>query len=1421
MLKRLSMRFFLLAWVSALLVLGGSAPALAHRSALASFGSVPGRILDGVTVDQSTDDVYLGVLGFGSKTEDVYKFDPSRDLLMPPSPFGVGSEAYSGVAVNPTNGDVDVVDARNQTIGTYDPNTGALLSSFSIAGTANIAGVYTVVQIATDAAGDVYVPNAPSNEVQVFAAGGGAPGGGVAATITGSGAQALSAPTGVAVDPSGDVWVADSGNGRIEEFQSDGTFVKEIASPGVQTVAVDGAGEVFAYASGGATPHVTAYTTAGARVEEFGLGTLAAPQVELPFSIAVDQAHGVVYVVDGGNNVVWPFVLTPEVTTGQASGVQQTSATLQGHVDPAGSGNVTSCEFEYGASASYTQTAPCTPPVPYAAATDPTADLTGLSPSTTYHFRLVAGNASGAERGGDETFTTPGPPVIDSETSTDAITTTAALHAQINPIGQTTACQAQYVDDESFQASGYAGATTLPCNPGSLGAVIGDQSASVALSGLRVGTVYHYRFIASNQAGTTTGTDQTFATFGVSSFSLGVFDQGGQPYTQAGGHPYELRVNVALNTTTVPGGNPNPVDANPKDIRTELPPGLIGNPEATPKCMSYNVAHADCSGATQVGTLTVKTTSSVNRTTTSPLYNLVPPAGLAAQLGARFNGFVTAHIDAKVRTGGNYGITSDALYVSAAEGLVEASVTLWGVPAEAGHDSERYCPRPNAINEEGPCGERAGLVPFLRNPTSCSGALTSHILVDSWQAPGVFTGTGSEMPGVTGCDKPDFSPSITVAPESSSTSSATGLHVDLHVPQNENPSGLAEADLKDAVVTLPEGVTVNPSSANGLGACSPGQIELHGPEPASCPDASKIGKVEILTPLLDRPLDGGVYLATPNDNPFGSLLAIYIAVHDPVSGVVVKLAGHVEADPVTGRLTTRFDDSPQLPFEDLRVDFFGGPRASLVTPEGCGTFTTGTDLTPWTSPEGADAFPSSSFQISQGCGARGFEPAFSEGTVSNQAGAFSPLTLTFSRADGEQHFKGFEETLPQGLLAKLAGVPLCTDAQAATGACPEASRIGTVTALAGVGPDPVSVQGKIYLTGGYDGGAFGEVVEVPAVAGPFNLGVVVVRGSIKINPVTAQASVVSDPFPSILNGIPLLVKTVNVTLDRQGFTFNPTNCRPMSITGALSSTNGTSAPVSSAFQAANCTTLGFKPSFTASTQGKTSKANGASLTVKVKPIVGQANIAKVSLQLPKQLPARLTTLQKACTEKQFDTNPAGCPEASDIGTGKATTPLLNSPLVGPAYLVSHGGAAFPDVEFILQGEGVTIELDGKTQIKKGITYSHFETVPDAPISSFETVLPEGPHSALAANGNLCSTTKTVSVRKRVTVRVHGHSKRVTKTAKEPVPQPLTIPTTITGQNGAVLAQATKVDVTGCPKAKKKAKVKKQVKPHGNDSKGKK
>jgi hypothetical protein len=883
------------------------------------------------------------------------------------------------------------------------------------------------------------------------------------------------------------------------------------------------------------------------------------------------------------------------------------------------------------------------------------------------------------------------------------------------------------------------------------------------------------------------------AVFGVS-LSPSIAGLDGAPYTQAGGHPYGFTTRIDFNNdhahhpeegTDSAGHRAATSVQDIKDLAVDLPLGFLGSALATPKCTLAQLSTgggggvgnaSSCPPASQVGYITTEPSNEAG--VDSRLFNMVPERGVASEFGF-YDNLRGSHVlyASVVPTPKGYVLRTtspDAPQVS----LVDIEVTLYGNPAA----------------RDGAGGTPVAL---FTNPSSCSGEpLVTSIHMDSWQSPGRFNADGtpdfsdpawvsstSESPPVTGCNLLRFEPSLSVRPETAVADSPTGLSVDVRVPQSEDPETLATSPLRDAAVMLPAGLTLNPSAATGLGACSEAQIGLGSAGEPTCPGSSKIGSVEVSTPLVEGTLVGSVYLARQNENPFHTLLAGYIVIDDPTTGVVVKLPGSLTPDPSTGQITGVFKDNPQFPVGDLKLHFFGGARGELATPTGCGTYTTTSDLMPWSAPDsGPDATPSDSFPINTGC-VSAFTPGFTAGSTSTQAGGYSPFTLSLSRSDGDQTLGGVSVTLPQGLLGKIAGIPRCPDANANAGTCPEVSRVGTVNVGAGVGPDPLFVAGKAYLTGPYNGGPYGLVVEVPAVAGPFDLGMVAVRQSLRIDPHTAQVTDVSDAFPTILQGIPLRVRRVDVTLDRPGFTFNPTNCTPMAVTGTVSSTAGATASVSSRFQAGGCRELAFKPSFKVSTQARTSKKNGASLDVKVAyPAGAQANIRSVAVTLPKALPSRLSTIQQACTEAAFNTNPASCPAGSNIGTATATTPVLANPLTGPAYLVSHGGAAFPDVVIVFQSEGVTLDLVGSVNIKKQVTSSAFNSVPDAPISSFELKLPEGPHSGLAAvlpakaKGNLCGTS-------------------------------LTMPTTLTGQNGAQLKQNTKIQITGCPKTKKKTKPK--------------
>jgi hypothetical protein len=515
-------------------------------------------------------------------------------------------------------------------------------------------------------------------------------------------------------------------------------------------------------------------------------------------------------------------------------------------------------------------------------------------------------------------------------------------------------------------------------------------------------------------------------------------------------------------------------------------------------------------------------------------------------------------------------------------------------------------------------------------------------------------------------------------------------------------------------------------------------------------------------------------------------------------GVLVKLEGSVEANERTGQLVGRFSENPQLPFSDLKLTFYGGSNAAVASPQQCGSYTTASELEPWShyeangTPTGTpDATPlSQPFTIGSGCG-NGFAPSFAAGAANPVAGAYSPFDLSFSRQDGEQSLSGLQVKMPLGLVGKLAGVAECGNAQIAAAehrsgatekadpSCPAASEVGTVEAGAGPGERPFFLPGKAYLTGPYEGAPYGLAVVVPALAGPFDLGNVVVRSRIEIDPHTSQVTVTSDPFPQMLDGIPLRTRRVDVHVSRPQFTLNPTSCQPTNVTGMLTSVSGAQHGVSSRFQVGDCASLSFNPGFQVFTHAAHTRRYGEYLRVKVTSGGGQANIKSVHVELPKQLPSRVETLKLACSAKQFAENPAGCPADSHVGTAVARTPILSTPLMGPAIFVSHGGAAFPDLDIVLQGSGITVVLEGNTNIIKKITSSDFRSVPDVPVSSFELTLPEGQHSALAANGNLCFKT----------VRSHKHN--VMKRRK------LIMPTTITGQNGAQLQRSTVVGVSGC------------------------
>jgi hypothetical protein len=958
-----------------------------------------------------------------------------------------------------------------------------------------------------------------------------------------------------------------------------------------------------------------------------------------------------------------------------------------------------------------------------------------------------------------------------------------------------------------------------------------------------------------------------FTPFGIEDYEMDAEQLGGATDTQAGSHPFQLTTTTLLennfNLSKPPG--------MAKDLDFQLPPGLLGNPTPFPQCSEaqFNKIFEginECPDDTAVGVAAIEVkgkTAASHSTLPFPVFNLAPSHGEPARFG-----FLVleapVYLDTSVRTGGDYGVTVSADNVNQEATLLASRVSFWGVPGAASHNSSRgwSCIDDGALESE---AERAGLgsckpslqespPPLLSMPTSCTGPAQSTLDADSWQQEGVFKSyeLASPMPGLDGCNRLSFSPEINVAPDLAEASSASGLTVGIHVPQGlvTNAEALAESTVKDTTVELPQGVTINPGGGDGLEACSEGQIGYLGHESAAevaseafsptlaspfCPEASKVGTVKITTPLLPNPLTGAVYLASPapngeaGQNPFKTLLAMYIVAEDPVSGTLVKLPGRVELNQSTGQLISTFEDTPQLPFEDLTLHFFGGSRAPLATPGLCGSYTTKAIFTPWSGNPPVES--TSTFAIASGpsgspCPSdpRPFTPEFTAGTTNNQAGGYSELRTTMGRPDADQALGGISIVLPEGLTGSLSKVKLCGEPQAAEGTCGPENLVGHTVVTAGLGSSPVVVKrpGNVYITGPYNGhGActvgeagcapFGLSIANPAEAGPFDLekgtpcDCIVVRAKVEINPLTSQLTISSGALPSMLKGIPLDLQHIQVAVSRPEFIVNPTSCAHMKIEGSISGAEGGSAPISEPFQAANCASLAFKPGFEASASGHTSKRNGASLHVRLtypKEGAGKdSNIRDVKVELPMQLPSRLETLQKACLAEVFDANPARCPAESMVGAAKAITPILPVPLAGPAYFVSYGGAKFPELVVVLQGDGVTIDLHGETFIseKTSVTSSTFKTVPDDPVESFELTLPEGKYSALGASANLCRAGKTVTVTKRVRRKVHGRMRWVKVKAKKTIPA-LSMPTTFIGQNGARVRQTTTVRVTGCGKA---------------------
>jgi hypothetical protein len=855
--------------------------------------------------------------------------------------------------------------------------------------------------------------------------------------------------------------------------------------------------------------------------------------------------------------------------------------------------------------------------------------------------------------------------------------------------------------------------------------------------------------------------------------------------TQAGGHP-DFTTTFALSEKA---GAPYGLT---RDVIVRLPAGLFGNPEAFPRCTSLQLGTApeasECPIDSQIGVTDI-VLADQGTIEGEPIYNMPVPGGdIVARFGlfaGPFPTIINARLDPVTQT-----VVASVDGAPAAALLIASSATFWGVPASPAHDLERITPL-EATQGGAPKGGRQSSLPetpFMTNPTSCGEARSVTITVRSYQLVNSPSTKTVPFPQISGCEGVEFNPSVALTPTTSQGTSGSGLDYRLQLPTKglEFPNVNFDSELRRGEVVLPEGMTVNPSQAEGLGVCSEADLAREAydsPPNAGCPETSKVGSVEAASPVLDRVATGSLFVAKPYENPFGSLIALYMVVKIPDRGVLVKLAGKVTTDPATGQITTVFDDVPQLPVADFKLHFREGARAPLVTPYSCGSYAAQSNLTPWSNP--AAVTRPSVFAIDSGpdrgpCPTGGlppFHPGLLAGTVNNAAGSFSPFTVQLSRTDAEQEITRFSIKLPPGLVGKLAGVPFCSDlaivaATARKGphggeeelnspSCPAASQVGTSWGGAGVGNVLTYVPGKVYLAGPYNGSPLSVVNITAAKAGPFDLGTVVVREALRVNPETAEVFVDatgSDPIPHIVQGIPVHLRDIRVFVDRPEFTLNPTDCTATSTASTLlgagldfaSEADDNPITVSSRFQAADCAALGFEPKLKLSLKGGTKRNQVPALKAVLTARPGDANIAGTEVTLPRSAFLEQSHIRTVCTRVQFNAgagNGAGCPAGSIYGRARAITPLLSDPLEGPVYLRSNGGERnLPDLVIALNGQQIDISLVGyidsvTSRSKSGEAISRirtrFVTVPDAPVSKFVLEMQGGKKGLLVNSTNLC------------------------------------------------------------------------------------
>jgi hypothetical protein len=903
---------------------------------------------------------------------------------------------------------------------------------------------------------------------------------------------------------------------------------------------------------------------------------------------------------------------------------------------------------------------------------------------------------------------------------------------------------------------------------------------------------------------------------GAEGFDFAALEADGTPATEAGTHPYQLSATVNFAEGPESPGQPGvPFPAGDlRDMRFELPAGLIGNPSVVTHCTlaQFNTPRSSpfeepslsgesCPDKSQVGTITMRTSLLGGSERSFGLFNLTPPPGVAAMLGTAPFGEPVAFAGQVRNQQGEYGLNLEAKNFPQGLAIDGVTVTLWGTPWAVSHDGERG----NCLKEEEPgfpwakCSvgppKTNGPEAFLTLPASCEGPLSFRVSADSWQSPGNWVGDSAvsrdaegNPAGLSRCDRLSFQTSSFSGPTTNRASTATGFDFSLTVAQEglTRPEGLAAPQMQKAVVTLPEGFTINPSVGAGLGVCTPEQFAAETPTSApgaGCPNQSKIGELRVQSPLVieettsfEPLIKGSIYLAQPFHNPFDALIGLYLVLRAP-NGIFVEVPGELVPDQSSGRLTAIFEGLPQLPYTHLQIHFREGQRAPLATPAACGTYTTAVEFTPWQNSAAispALEHQDFKFPISAGVGggpcpppgAAPFKPGAEDGSLNSNAGSYSPFYLHLTRNDTEQEITSYSALLPPGLTGKIAGVPFCPEAALAaakreTGVgelehphCPAASEIGHTVAGYGLGGVLTYAPGKLYLSGPYHGAPLSITAVDSALVGPFDLGVVIVRSAIKVNRENAQVSIdsaASDPIPHIIGGIPIHLRDIRVYISRPQFTLNPTSCEPFTATSTLTGSSPpfanpkeSTATIASPFHVSNCSSLGFAPKLSLKLLGATKRNDFPALRATVTERPGDANIGAAAVALPHAEFLAQEHINTVCTPKQFAAHT--CPKGSIYGHARAFTPLLSEPLEGPVYLKS-GKHLIPDLVVALSGDGgIEINLNARVDSIRGGMRASFEALPDAPASKFVLKLFGGKRGLLVNSVNVCKAPAAASVR---------------------------------------------------------------------------